>query len=95
MKSPKYREQMFSLCQEWESGELNKTEFCIQHNIKVHRFNYWRKQYLQDQKEQQGNFVELTTELPVGIEIIYPNGVSLKASSNISHNELKALITLF
>ena len=95
MRSQELQKKMFVLCREWETGDLNRMEFCLKHNISLARFGYWRNRYLIHQKQQQGSFVEVSPSLPKRLEIMYPNGVSLKAPATISYKELKALITLY
>ena len=95
MKSGGLQEKMFALCAEWESSDLNRADFCRKHQINLGRFGYWRSRYLKHQKQSSGDFLELAPVLPGGLEIMYPNGVVLKAPANTSYPELKALITLF
>lgn len=94
MKSSKLREEMFTLCREWEASGKNREDFCRERGINLARFAYWRTQYLAREKTASDDFVAVTPGIAWEMEIQYPNGVKLKVPKNIPISELKTLICL-
>lgn len=95
MRDKNLREEMFSLCRQWEESGETRESFCRRHHINIGKFSYWRSQYLTEGKLEGGGFISLTPEIDSVMEIHYPNGVMLKVPGKASLPELKALITLF
>lgn len=94
MRSEKLRQQMFSLCRQWEESAETRESFCKRHQINIGKFSYWRSQYLAEERPQEAQFIALTPAVNSGMEIRYPNGVVLKITEKTTLAELKALICL-
>ena len=95
MRSEKLREEMFSLCRQWEESGETRESFCKRHQINVGKFSYWRSQYIAEgEKPQEDGFIPITPAMKSGMEIRYPNGVVLKIPGKTPLAELKALICL-
>lgn len=94
MRSAKLREEMFSLCQQWEESGETRESFCKRHQINIGKFSYWRSQYLAEEKPREDEFIAIDPSLNSGMEIRYPNGVVLKIPEKTSLAELKSLICL-
>ena len=85
---------MLGLIRTWELSGLSQKDFCINNNISLSTFGYWRKQYLKDQKPKVKAFkqINLPSRIDRELKITYPNGVSLRLTSDIDKNELAKLI---
>ncbi|MCG8322162.1 MAG: hypothetical protein MI921_21885 [Cytophagales bacterium] len=98
MKSKPLREKIFSLCRGWELSGKDRETFCTEHEITLAKFGYWRSQYLAEQRDpvdgQDDGFVAITPGITSGLEIRYPNGVTVKVGEKASLTDLKALIML-
>lgn len=94
MRSEKLREEMFSLCRQWEESGETRESFCQRHQINIGKFSYWRSQYLAEESPQEDEFIAIAPAMNSSLEIRYPNGVVLKVAESTSLPELKALICL-
>lgn len=86
MSTDEKREKMLSLVAEWKASGLTQKEFGVMHGINVATLGYW----VARSKEQEANsrgFIEVTSRPAVKseqIEVIYPTGVRLKVSRDLS-----------
>jgi hypothetical protein len=94
MRSEKLREEMFSLCRQWEESGETRESFCNRHQINIGKFSYWRSQYMSEEKPQEDDFLAISPAVNSGMEIRYPNGVVIKIPGKTPLVELKALICL-
>ncbi len=95
---------MYKLICQWEDSGLSQREFFAKNGIVKSTFGYWRKKYLADAEngKDKKDFIavklaqsEVTTEGQLAeLELIYPNGVRLKFTSDIELSRLKPLIIL-
>lgn len=81
------REEMYPIIETWQRSGKSKIDFCRAHGIIKSVFFYWCKKYREE--NQEGGFIPLsvsppsTTQMPC-IEILYPNGVTLKLPADTS-----------
>jgi hypothetical protein len=86
MNTEEKREKMFSLVTDWRASGLTQKAFGKLHGVNVATLGYW----ISKSKEQESNtksFIEMTSGTSVKseeIEIIYPTGVRLKVSCDLS-----------
>jgi transposase-like protein len=78
------KEKMFRLISQWEKSGISVSEFARRHDIGLHSFNYFRKQYqLEQQQENSPVFVELksatSAKTPaMQMEIDLPGGIHIR-----------------
>lgn len=97
------QKKMYTLIEQWEQSGLPKQLFCERHNLPYHVFYYYHNKYQGKPKKRKektrGAFlpVKITSaQAPFPpVEIIYPNGVSVKCPSAINPSQLKELINIF
>lgn len=83
------RTRMESEVKRWQESGLSQRAFCELSGIKLTTFTYWAyKRIARDQQQSNKGFVPLhppgqaSQTVPEGLlEIIYPNGVRVKAGS--------------
>jgi hypothetical protein len=97
-RTKRSNEEWFSLIQECRTSGLAVRDFCAIKGIHPSNFYYWAKR--QPSTDEKG-FVPVTISKPAGqafsqqsIEIVYPNGVSLRFSSGVDVRMLSQLIRL-
>lgn len=81
---------MESEVRNWRESDLTKKEYCRQQGIKLSTFGYW---VTRSNASKRNGFLPLLpgTEVQASlIEIIYPNGVRLKAPAS----DLKTIFQL-
>ena len=75
---------MFALIETWEQSELTQHVFCDEQDIRFSCFQYWRTRYKQYREGNDDFICVLTkTSWAEGVEISYPNGISLRLPSQI------------
>lgn len=81
------KEKMYSIVEEWNKSDLNRTEFVKAHGITESTLCTWRKRYENEKNEGKLNpsFIEITpppseptSELKPKIEIELPEGIRIK-----------------
>ena len=80
------RERMLSLVIDWKTSGLPQKAFCKLHGINVGTLGYWVSK-VREQESGTGGFIEMTSEPTLKsneVEIIYPTGVRLKVSRDLS-----------
>ena len=105
-----FRDKMYALLDEWKSSGQTQRSFCKSNDLSYGVFKYWRKKKegstsdkKKDSSSKAPSFIpitipdssEITTTIPVTMSIVYPNGVKLECSSDISTDSLKKVITIF
>ncbi len=98
------QEQMFELIRKWEEGGLSQEQFFDKYKVAKSTFGYWRKKYLAESENNKAksDFIPVKLEQPevtaeealAELELVYPNGVRLKFTSDIELSRLKPLIIL-
>lgn len=88
--------KMFELIEKWEDCGQSREHFCQEHNLNLSQFAYWRTKYLKahPSKEIDEAFIPVKPATDSGLEIKYPNGVSIKVPENTSTAQLQSLIHL-
>jgi hypothetical protein len=79
----KTSEEMYPLVKVFNESAESMEEFCQEHVISMHVFNYWRSKYSSEAKPKKSSFVALELSktkdpLPQSslvMKISYPNGV--------------------
>lgn len=91
-------EEWFSLIQECRTSGLAVRDFCSIKGIHPSNFYYWVKR---QRSTDETGFVPVTISKPAVhsslqqmVEIVYPNGVSLRLSSEVDIRMLSQLIRL-
>lgn len=77
---------MFSLVEQYRNSGQTRQDFCREHQLKLSTFAYWITRSNRAGREQSGGFIAVdcfpnTDVKATAIEILYPNGVKLSASS--------------
>lgn len=94
----KYRQQMFSMIEDWKRSGQNQRAYCQSHSISYHQFHYWYKRYKIAQApadDSRSSFIEV--QLPAVqnhdyAEVIYPDGKRVLFHQAVDVSFLKALI---
>lgn len=82
----------------WQQSGQSKKEFCEEHRIKAHTFQYWYQKYQADQLGSQAEsaFIRLSPGEELSphyhYTISYPNGVRLQIGREVSSTELLKLM---
>jgi len=91
-------EEWFSLIQEFRTSGLSVKEFCINKGIHSSNFYYWVKR---QRSADETGFLPVAISKPSAqpfsqqmVEIVYPNGVSLRFGSEVDIRMLSQLIRL-
>jgi hypothetical protein len=79
-------QQMLALVDQWRNSGLTQVEFCRLEGIKPAKFMYWVAQSKRADKPAQSGFtaVAADTRPAASLEVIFPNGVRLRADANAS-----------
>ncbi len=99
-KRSQRRQEMLSKVEECLNSGENKGKWCSEHNISPAVYYYWQQEYYRTKKNSTGDFVELLPDgdncnLDEGIQVTYPNGVSLLVPGDLSLEYLRTLIHLY
>lgn len=99
---------MYDLIDRWQLSELPQKDFCKVEGINYYKFKYWRTIQRKEAanltppnnhkpKEQCFIPIEKITEKTSfeGIQINYPNGVSITCSAQTKKEQLSELIKLY
>ena len=94
MSKEEKREYMLSMISDWRASGKSKKQYCAEKGVSSSTFYYWfsRSKVIPEFRE---GFVELVGTNPESgaVEIIYPNGVKLKAGADLAL--LSQLIRLY
>ncbi|MBD1430176.1 IS66 family insertion sequence element accessory protein TnpA [Sphingobacterium litopenaei] len=86
MSSHEKRERMLSLVVDWKTSGLTQKAFCKLHCINVVTLGYWVSKVSEQESDSRG-FIEMTSAPTLKsneVEIIYPSGIRLKVSDDLS-----------
>lgn len=93
--SRKTKEEMFPLIEEWESSNESRESFCEVHKLTKSTFHYWRGRFLRSRVQMDtGGFVQVRAVIPSQMEVVYPNGVTIRLLQSASMSDLRALVQL-
>jgi hypothetical protein len=110
MKSSKELEtQMYALVMRWEKSGMSQKEFCKSVPINYYRFRYWCKRKKEGDKpndkrgshqlKPQNKFLPVEITSPQsnfsGVQLAYPNGVTLSFPEGAEIDHLQQLIKLY
>jgi len=77
--------QMFPLVKRYLSSDQSKVDFCAEHNIKVHTFQYWLVKYNEDRldKKQLDRFMPIQIQEDKSLtnrslRVTFPNGTKVE-----------------
>jgi hypothetical protein len=91
-----YRQQMFSMIEDWKQSKQTQQAYCKGHSINYHRFYYWYKQYKANNAagaNQRSSFISLSMPATSSsAELIYPDGRRILFHQGVDANYLKALL---
>lgn len=86
--------EMFRLVEELESSGQDRQTFASLHGIALGKLTYWRSRYHRQHQASSG-FVELSGSAgDAGLEIAYPNGVTIRLWGDCGPARLRELVTL-
>lgn len=99
-KRSQHRQAMLSKVEACLNSGQNKSKWCSEHNISPAVYYYWQQEYYRTKKNSASSFVELLPEadsgnLGEGIQVTYPNGISLFVPGDLSAERLRTLIHLY
>jgi len=71
----KSQAEMFPLIERWQSSSLSQSAFCLEHDVSLSTFGYWRSKYMKSM-DTDGDFISIEAEhTPSRLEVLFPNGV--------------------
>ncbi len=86
--------EMFRLVEELELSGQDRQTFASLHGITLGKLAYWRGRYHRQNQDSSG-FVELSgAPSDAGLEIVYPNGVTIRLWGYCGPARLRELVTL-
>ena len=69
----------------FKSSGLTQREFCKQQQIKLATFSYWYRKIHGNSQIPVSGFTEVTTPVQsVGLEVVFPNGVTVRGIRDLS-----------
>ncbi len=92
MDRKELREEMFKAIEAWQSSGLSQKDYSAQIGIKQSKFQYWLKQY-REQQDFQDSFVEIPAAYSQPIIIRYPDGVEISLPLQTPLRFIKELIS--
>jgi len=86
-----------ALIDEWQQSGKTRKEFCLEKNITIANFGYWRTKInkIENSKPQENNtFIrcKLSSSHLKGFSLEWPEGMKLRLPENMNINEIAALI---
>lgn len=92
----KTQQEMFPLMEQWATSGESRESFCKLHTIPLSTFSYWRGKFIKAQSHREGSpdFVKLQPTTATRLEVVYPNGVTVRVVENLDLVSLRALIQL-
>ena len=100
MKKLRTQEERDQYVVNWKSSKLSMSDWCTQQRLSRHTFRKWVSAYNKKTvTENASNFIPITvdskpTPLDASIEIIYPNGVTLRLPNLPAANQITSLVNL-
>ena len=93
----KTERDMFPMIKKWQASGINPKEFCNTHDLSLQIFYYWVRKYKRSQALPGSGFIPVEVN-PIEesfkgeVQILYPNGVQITLSDEVSIPRIKALI---
>lgn len=79
------QKEMEATVASFKSSGLSQREFCLRENIKLPTFSYWYRKVCAIPTSTPSGFTEVTAAFPSsGLEVVYPNGVSVRGIQDLS-----------
>ncbi len=85
MSKQRNQSQMFPLVKRYLASGQSKVDFCAQHNIKVHTFQYWLGKFKEDRldNKQLDRFVPIQIKeeeavMNRSIRVTFPSGLKVE-----------------
>lgn len=97
------REEMYSLMESYELGNMSRRAFCSHHELPLSVFGYWRSKYrktqgLKNVSKAQANFISLEVSPPasgsVVLELELGKGVKLRFHQYPDVQYLQSLLSV-
>lgn len=91
------REQMFAIIRDYKAGAGTQISFCEKAGIGVQCFRYWLNKFKETEEHPSG-FVRLVPDqgaLAEGMELCFPNGVSVRLGQRPDMVMVSQLIRLW
>ena len=93
MSKEEKRMQMFAMIADWQQSGMSKKRYCAEKGINEATFYYWYSRN-KERISSPGSFISIDrTSKKREVEVIYPNGVRIKADTDLSL--LSQLILLY
>lgn len=93
MSKEEKRMQMFTLIADWQQIGMSKKRYCAEKGINAATFYYWYTRS-KENVSSAGSFISIDNACRKSeVEVIYPNGVRIKADTDLSL--LSQLILLY
>lgn len=86
---------MYRLIEEWRQSGKTQKAFCEERGQNKAVFNYWLRKYRDEKEDLSTAFAKIETRMSApALEIIYPNGVSLRVPAGTDPLTLRSYIGL-
>ena len=88
---------MFPMIKKWQSSGIKPKKFCNKHDLSLQIFYYWLRKYKKSQALSVSEFIPIAVNsieesFKGEVQILYPNGVQITLSDEVSIPRIKALI---
>lgn len=83
--------------EQWQQSGLSQLAYCREHQLKPHRFYYWRRRILKPQSDVSFLPVTLpvdTLHQPRLLRILLPNGCAVELEGRAEPEQLERLVTV-
>ena len=83
--------------EQWRQSGLSQLAYCREHQLKPHRFYYWRRRFLKPQADVSFLPVTLPADSirqPQLVRILMPNGCVLELEGRAEPEQLKRLVNI-
>ena len=83
--------------EQWRNSRLSQLAYCRKHQLKPHRFYYWRRRILRPQTEVSFLPVALPADparQPQLVRILMPNGYALELEGTAETEHVARLLTV-
>lgn len=98
-------ESFMSIYEEWKASGLSVQQYCENIGMRENRFYYWKAKLKNEtQSSSTGSFIPVKMNNRIGItsksqsnplcEVIYPNGVTVRVTTDMTLDQLRQMITL-
>lgn len=94
-----------SIYEEWKASGLSVQQYCENIGMRENRFYYWKAKFQNATlPSPTGSFIPVKMNSRIGLaaksqssplcEVIYPNGVTVRITTDMTLDQLRQLITL-